>query len=136
MVKTDELNPERLWKYYQHADNLHSTRINFFLVAESLLIGVYIQLFLAKSIPSGTSFWMFIVWLFGIVVTVGWWLVNWRLSKRMQKLNDVLKDKDPAYKFYLEAVTDKWSSNIFLTFVLPLSTFILWICLLFAIFLV
>ena len=28
---------ERLWRYLEHADTLHAGRINFFLVAESML---------------------------------------------------------------------------------------------------
>ena len=40
---------ERAWSYYHHADNLQHQRHNIFVLAQTILAGVYIVIVLAEA---------------------------------------------------------------------------------------
>ncbi|MFZ3064742.1 MAG: hypothetical protein WA277_05620 [Nitrospirota bacterium] len=109
---------ERTWKYYQQADNLHSGRINFFLVAESML--------LVSFIATTSIFIKTCIGVLGIVYTSSWLHVNIRLVNRMAVLKESLKELDEIYKKYLDAVSGI-PDKVILTYVLPISTLLLWL---------
>lgn len=110
---------EKLWNYYQHADNLHSGRINFFLVIETLLIGGFLQ---------GGQKYELILAIAGLLITFIWYWVNFRLQCRMDWLTCRLKEEDSIYKGYIEDSVGfkRLPSKYFLTYILPLMFFILW----------
>ena len=110
------------WEYYRHADNLNASRVNFFLVAESMLV---------VSFVTTPSFGLRIpISILGIIFSFAWLYVTARLSKRMKYLLNSYLTKDPIYKKYMESVSCL-SSNIILSWILPISTILFWIFLIF-----
>ena len=94
---------KRAWNYHAAADNLYHQRINYFLVAESMLLFSYVTTFLNTSgfnlneIRSAIAF-------VGIIVTFSWYYVSLRLSIRMKKLKyKYLIPNDPVYWDYIES---------------------------------
>lgn len=122
------LDSERAWKYLQHADTLHSSRLNFALVAESMLV---VAFFIVPE--SLTAEWVLrlAITVLGLVYTLGWFYVNARLSVRMQVLHRHLKANDTTYHAYLTAACGPPANSV-LTWVLPLSTLGFWLVLLWA----
>ncbi len=115
---------ERAWRYYKHADDLSAGRINFFLVAESMLIISFVAL---SNEPSSLRLCIIAL---GLVYTFSWLYVNARLSKRMEVLNNHLIELDPLYTEYMDAVGGI-SSKIVLCYLLPIATIVFWLLLLF-----
>lgn len=123
--RMDEL--ERAWAYLEHASDIHSGRANFFLVAESMLV---VALFsISSELPKVDIIQLFIC-ILGIVYTIGWFYVNARLTKRMSTLHRFVMKRDPIYEKYLKS-TGGISSNIILSYILPLTMLILWVILIF-----
>jgi hypothetical protein len=123
---------DRVWGYYQHADNLRASRSNFFLVAEAMLVGAF-----ATIADTRLASLRLAISGFGIVYTICWYWVNRNLYKRMEFARDYLQKLDPFYKYHFtlpDPVTSrsriKIHSNIFLDYVLPLSTLAFWFFLL------
>jgi hypothetical protein len=123
---------DRVWGYYQHADNLRASRTNFFLVAEAMLVGAFATIADTKlaSLRLAISG-------FGIVYTVCWYWVNRNLYKRMAFARDYLQKLNPFYKYHFTLPNPKTGrsrvkihSNIFLDYILPLSTLAFWLFLL------
>ena len=119
----EELSPkdacDRAWAYYQHADNLHAGRLNFFLVAESMLITGFVTL--------GRTEIFLRVWLvcLALFYTGSWWYVNARLERRLASLIADLK-RDPIYVRYVESVGGMPAGAV-LSNSIPPVTFIFWV---------
>ena len=123
---SDKLNNsdalDRAWRYYQHADNLLAGRINFFLVAESMLIVSFMTLDIEFCLR-------FYITILGLFYTGGWFVVNIGLLKRMEFLKKRLETLDPIYESYMEVVHWGWAKYT-LTWVLPIATLFFWIAIL------
>ena len=127
--KPDQKQIDRAWQYYQDADNRHTGRINFFLVAESILLVSFVATFLIE-----TKCWgiltiqtiQFSIILMGLVFTFSWFVVNTRIARRMKLLRIEYLQHDPVYKRYIDGVSPR-ASNAFLTYFLPVSTFLFWL---------
>ena len=106
---SDKLNNsdalDRAWRYYQHADNLLAGRINFFLVAESMLIVSFMTLDIEFCLR-------FSITILGLFYTGGWFVVNIGLLKRMEFLKKKLETLDPIYKYYMEVVHWGWAKRL------------------------
>lgn len=121
-----DLDPERAWRYLQHADTLQYARQNFSMVAESMLV---VAFFTVPAGVPGPQFRLAIAFL-GAVYTLAWLYLGWRLAARMEPLHHCLKAKDPVYKVYLEAVPKHPAGKLVLVWLLPLVTLGFWVFLL------
>lgn len=124
---------KRAWDYYKHADSLHSGRINFFLVAETILLLIFFSEMSFISSESIKGVTRVLVGLSGVAYTFSWFYVNYGLSLRMKRLTNEYLKSDEVYRKYLEAANGL-SSNTFLTWILPIVTLILWLLLMAAVF--
>ncbi|MBN2570124.1 MAG: hypothetical protein JXB42_11900 [Deltaproteobacteria bacterium] len=121
---------ERAWRYYKHADDLVAGRINFFLVAESMLIVSFVTL-------ENKIFLQTCIALLGIFFTFAWFYVNGRLSLRMESLDkNYLRKLDPLYVKYIKSTENNKffnmvSSRVVLNCILPLVTIFFWVVLFF-----
>ena len=131
---------DKLWKVAfdltKHVDNLYQQRINFILVAESMLIVSFVTTLLIaiedkKLYIFGESIRIFIA-ILGMVFTFSWFYVNKRLDWRLVYLTHRFLKKSPSYsslyKEYL-AIPDKFArpnSGFFLSNILPTFIFAFW----------
>jgi hypothetical protein len=124
-VTTPEPNQDeqdRAWRYYQHADNLHAARINFFMVAESMLVVSF-----ATTVAQELVYLRYVITVLGLVYTACWFLVNRGIVRRMFQV--LLPRLDSLYREY-NAVPTRIESRIFLTYVVPIITLLFWMTLL------
>jgi len=116
---------ERATKYFQHADDIFHQRFNFFLVAESMLVVSYATVYVWNQEINPVSIAISIL---GIAFTLGWLYTNARVGERINyTIKNYMKKFDPVYHDYLTKSVRGLSSNIILAYVLPSSTFLLWI---------
>jgi len=111
---------DKAWKYYEHADNLYASRVNFFLVAESMVVVAYVTL-------QGEQ-WILrlLIAVLGFVYTYIWFDVNLRLAKRMSFLDRNFLVHDKIYVQYMKYVPKNIPSRFFLTYGLPIPTGVFW----------
>ena len=121
---SDEIN--RLWEHALHEDNLFNDRLNFFLVFESVLVGVVGVLFAqdAPSIPI-----LRFISAFGLTLTVLWLYIQ---AKQKHTL-DVLKTRAellvPEFKETIEQIRHSRflvSGTLLLAYFVPGSFAVLW----------
>lgn len=123
---------DRVWAYLKHADNLHAGRVNFFLVAESMLAVSFVVAWSSNNVNDKLHI-LNIIAVLGIWYTSGWLYVNVRLDRRKDWLHNKLKELDPTiYGPFLASVGGISASTI-LSWVLPLLTLIFWVALLCAV---
>ena len=111
------------WTYFIHADNLMTGRVNFFLVAEAMLVAAFVTL------PAIESYLRILICVLALVYTASWFYVNVRLAKRMAVLIPKMKE-DPLFQAFLDAGRGPSARSV-LCYVLPLSTLVFWILLLY-----
>ena len=115
---------DRAWRYLQNADNISSGRINFFLVAESMLILSFMTL------KPDRVYLRLLVIALGLIYTLAWFYLLLRLSKRMDMLyTRYLRQLDPVYKEYIEAAPNRELAKVVVYYLLPLSTAAFWLLL-------
>lgn len=119
--KKDLEETERAYKYFKHADDHYATRINFFLVAESMLVISFVTIMLHGFWTIGIA-----ISLVGIIFTCSWLYTNARLEKRFRHMIEKYLRNDPLYKDYYTSAGGK-KSTFFLTYMLPISIILLWI---------
>jgi hypothetical protein len=129
---TIEEQIEKAWSYHAHADNIQTARVNFFLVAESMLVVSFATVVQADK-PLGV-FLRFAIVMLGMIYTAGWFVINLSIIQRMHFLRDTYLMKDRLYIEYWNAFKffNKWSdiSGLFIIYVLPLSVLFFWLILL------
>jgi len=114
---------ERAYKYFKHADDHYAQRINFFLVAESMLVISFVTSLTNSSILPEIGLAISII---GLIFTSIWLYTNARLEIRtIYMIKNHLK-KDDLYREYLTS-TGGWFSKSLLTYTLPISMNLLWI---------
>lgn len=127
-MKEDEKKDriDKLWQHGLHEDSVFNERLNFFLVFETVLLGVVGMLFGSANSTEG------IIKLFvtlGFVLTLMWMYVQARQKSVVEGLRQTLRELDKGYD---EAITQRdskrWpiSSTWLLTYFIPLSVLLIW----------
>jgi hypothetical protein len=130
-LETEQIS--RLWEHFWHLDNNFYNRLNFFLVFESVLLGVVGLLY---SRPNGSILVLKLIMLLGFSLTVLWGYVQARQKYLLDDLVEQVKAVAPEYRMTLERRKHaKWpiSSVWLLAYIVPLLVALIW--LLFLIFL-
>jgi hypothetical protein len=114
------------WEAYKQADNLYHQRFNFFLVAESMLVVSFATTFSSGCLNINPI--RLVITLLGMVFTFSGFYVNNGINYRMIYLREkYLRRCNQTYKNYLESVEGLTiPSSFFMTYLLPLATFVFW----------
>lgn len=89
-----EKDVEFVWSWLLHEDNLLTNRVNFFLVAESMLVAAYATLITSHHLIVASH----VVEAVGIVIAAMWWYVSrWSLRKTFWRLRAVARKGLPIY---------------------------------------
>lgn len=125
MIDNQEI--ERLWQYRTQAENVFYQRINFFLVAESMLLVAYATV-LSKENFLFTAITIITI---GILLTVIWLIVNHRQKITVDHVRNYIIDKLPEYRSLRQNRPKSFiSSWILMTYLVPLLLIFSWITLL------
>ena len=130
----DNLNPDqitRLWEHGLHEDKIFNERLNFFLVFESVLIGVVASLY---STPTPKMFVVKAIVIFGLLLTLVWGLQA-RQKFILDSLKARLKEAVPEYSKTVEKrERGKWPISVtaLLTYAIPALVTLIWVVLLFS----
>jgi len=119
---------EHLWTYRNHVDQEFFTRLNFFLVFESILIGATINLVTKTSAPTLV---IRIIEIAGLVITAVFWYAQVRSKYVLDKLAELCDIHIPEYRQF--RARNRWpiSSMKLLAWGIPPVIAIIWICTLF-----
>lgn len=120
---------ERRWRHLLHEDTVFTNRVNFFLVAESMLFvsyGTIINALQPNIIVICT------IAILGIIFTLAWMFVNGRQKYNLEKLKRKVEEVDPDYKD-TRMGRAPGSATLVLAYILPGATLIAWIVMLFSI---
>jgi hypothetical protein len=111
------------WHWLLHEDNLLASRVNFFLVAESMFLAAFATLLAADRTSAAL-----VVDLAGISVAVMWWHVaRWSLRKTFWKLRAIVRTGKPLYDEVCAGRRSRFTGHRVLTELLPLTTVATWI---------
>jgi hypothetical protein len=122
----------RLWEHGLHEDKVFNERLNFFLVFESVLIGVVASLY---NTPTPKILVVKIVVVFGLLLTIVWGYVQARQKFILDNLKARLKEVAPEYSKTVERrKTEKWPISVtaLLTYATPALVALIWIVMLFS----
>jgi hypothetical protein len=113
---------------YYHANRMYHQRVNFFLVAESMLVVSFITSI--TNLVTGLEnikFVRVVIALLGLIFTISWFYVNKRLDWRLTYLNTNYMKKFRIYENYLDSVgRHTLHSGLFMSNILPATTFFFW----------
>jgi hypothetical protein len=126
----DALN--RLFEYTLHEENLFTTHHNFFLVFESVLLGVVAMLLTAKT-PSSLHL-VQIISILGLISALVWGYIQIRMKWILGHLRKKLRIALPEYKQVIEELDKTWwplRITWLLTYIIPLIVVTIWFFLLF-----
>lgn len=127
----DSEQTRRLWEFRLHLNGNFYNRLNFFLVFESVLLGV-VGLLYSKPQPPVLVVKMMI--LLGLSLTVIWGYIQARQKYLLDDLDAHVKAVAPEYEAFLERrKRSRWpvSSKWLLTYVVPALIAFVWLVLLF-----
>ncbi|GHO98503.1 hypothetical protein KSF_085510 [Reticulibacter mediterranei] len=130
-LETEQIS--RLWEHFLHLDTNFYNRLNFFLVFESVLLGVVGLLY---SRPNGSLLGLKLIMLLGFSLTILWGYIQARQKYLLDDLAEQVKTVAPEYRMTLERRKHaKWpvSSVWLLAYIVPILVALIW--LLFLIFL-
>jgi len=125
LKKADEKAKQRMWEHGLHEDNVFNERLNFFLIFESVSLGVIGALFTHS--PENDESLRFLS-LFGLIVTLLWLYVQ----ARQKYVLDSIKARDsaalPDYAFILQ-IRRRWplSTTWLMTYFLPFLILAMWL---------
>jgi hypothetical protein len=128
-LSTEQKN--RLWEHHLHADDVLYNRLNFFLVFQSVLLGVVGVLY-SKSISEMVVLRIIII--LGIIVTIIWGYAQARQKYVLDRSRARIQEVLPEYQAIVEdRERGKWpfSSVKLLTYCIPPLIMFVWIALLF-----
>jgi hypothetical protein len=134
-LNNDQLN--RLWTHAIHEDDVFNHRLNFFLVFESVLLGVVGVLFgvlYNKSLPTKPLLASIIV--LGLLLTFFWGYLQARQQDDYKVVAARLREADPEYREYRTTIAQleqrKWPipAMSLLTYGVPFVVVLMWICIL------
>lgn len=121
----------RLWEYRLHLDNNFYNRLNFFLIFESVLIGMVGVLY---SRPSPSMIVVRLVILLGFSLTVIWGYVQARQMYILYSIHELVQEIAPEYKLaFVRRDRRKWPipSMWLLAYAVPCLVALVWLLLLF-----
>jgi hypothetical protein len=124
-LETEQIS--RLWEHFWHLDNNFYNRLNFFLVFESVLLGV---VGLLNSRPNGSILVLKLIMLLGFSLTVLWGYVQARQKYLLDDLTEQVKAVASEYRITLERRKQaKWpiSSVWLLAYIVPLLVALIWL---------
>jgi hypothetical protein len=128
-LDSDQIN--RLWQHAAHSQNRFDNRLNFFLVFESVLLGVVGVLY---SRPSPAKIMLIALICLGFVLTFFWGYIQARERYLLNDLEAQLKEVAPEYReTMMRRERTKWpiSSTLLLAYGVPSLVAIIWIVLFF-----
>ena len=115
---------ERAWKYHESANHLFAQRVNFFLVAESMLVVSFVSVITCNKNLYEINL---AIASLGFVITFIWFFINARLSIRIKKLKDDYLNHDVVYQSYMNSVQPNHLGIRSLAYYLPNSIMMFWI---------
>lgn len=129
-LKPEEIN--RLWQHGMHEDKMFNDRLNFFLIFESVLLGVVGSLY-GKQ-PSAMKPILVVLAILGLALTIIWSFIQAKQRSTLKTLMRLLEDNLPEFKeTWDELRTKKWrrvSGTWVLTYLIPFLVAVVWIALL------
>jgi hypothetical protein len=124
-LNNDQIN--RLWEHRLHVDNEFYSRLNFFLVFESVLMGVVGVLY---SSPHPVMFVLRAISILGFCITLVWVYVQARHKYLLDTLNARCSEIIPEYRETIDYwKKTKWpfSTRWLLAYVIPVLVVAVWI---------
>ncbi|WP_022669474.1 hypothetical protein [Desulfospira joergensenii] len=112
------------WDVFKHIDSIREGRTNFFLVAEAMMITAYMAL------NPSEDFLRVTIGILGLIYTGAWFFISLRQSNRL----DYIGKEELLNSSFLLGVVKAGKSipgKHIMNYVLPVSTFVFWIVLLF-----
>jgi hypothetical protein len=125
----DQIN--RLWDYKLHLENIYYNRHNFFLVFESVMLGVVGVLF-SRSNPERLV--LKVIAILGLSLTIVWGYAQARQVQIIDDLETFLEGVVPEYRpAWRRWNRLKWPSRTMwiLTYIVPILVALVWIVFLF-----
>src|SRR5690349_9326324 len=92
-LENDQLN--RLWSHKQHVDNLFYERLNYFLIFESILLGIVGVLY---SRPGSVVIMLKMITLLGLLITIIWLYIQARNKYIRDVVGRRARELIPEYK--------------------------------------
>ncbi len=89
---------ERIWQHALHEENVFNDRLNFFLLAEAMLLVFYATTMGDVSIPT-----LEVIAALGILLTAFWILINVRQASDLRQAVARMKQCLPDYAHYIDA---------------------------------
>ncbi len=135
LVNLDNEQLRRLWEHRLHVDNEFYSRLNFFLIFESVLLGVVGALY-SKTNQAMLVLRVFVI--LGLCITLVWAYVQARQKYFLDAINAQCREIMPEYRATVENWNKtKWplSTRWLLAYVLPTLIAFVWIILIFLFFL-
>src|SRR5205807_1999665 len=123
----DSRQIDRLWEYRLHLINIFYNRLNFYLIFESVLLGIIGVLY---SRPNPTTSVLRLLDFIGIAITIVWIYIMARQKYSLNILNKNMREVVPEYKVYREGIEKvKWPfSTVSLeAYLIPAIIALLWI---------
>ena len=125
----------RLWEYKLQVDNEFYSRLNFFLIFESVLIGAVGALY---SKTNQVMLVLRVIAFLGLCITLVWAYVQARHKYLLDAINALCREKMPEYKATIEYFNKtKWplSTRWLLAYVIPTLIVLVWVILIILFFL-
>jgi len=131
-LEPDQIN--RLWEHGQHEDTVFNDRLTFFLIFESVLIGLVGMLYSSNKQIALMKWVLIIIVCFGLLITIFWGYIQARQRSLLHRLIERLEDHLPEFKETYEPLDRKrWrrlSGTWLLTYPIPLLVAGIWVALL------
>ena len=127
----DNEQVRRLWEYRLHINSNYYNRLNFFLVFESVLLGVVGVLY---SKPGSAALLVKMIILLGLSLTVIWGYAQGRIKYLLDYIDEQVAKVAPEFKVTQEErKRSRWfiSSKWLLTYIIPILVALVWFVLLF-----
>jgi hypothetical protein len=135
-VKLTSEEASRLWQHGIHEENILNSRLNFFLVLESILLGVVAMLF-GQNPPATNQNFILRAFLFlGLALTIVWAYIAARQKYVFDSLRKRVRETLPEYAETIkirEQVRWPFSNLSLLSYVVPAIFILIWIALQFAV---
>jgi small-conductance mechanosensitive channel len=116
---------EKLWQYKMHEEDIFYQRLNFFLVAESMLFVAYTTLFAS---PRSIFSVIIVLSTLGSILTLVWIYVS---SRQLNVMRQIAKESQEAVNVYarIREERSKWpvSSTKLLAYFVPLVVLLAWL---------
>lgn len=122
----------RLWEHGLHEENVFNDRLNFFLIFESVLLGVVGMLYSKQ--PAVMKSVLVIMACLGFLITIIWGYIQARQRSILKRLIERLEQHLPEFReTHAVLKRKKWrrlSSTVLLAHVIPLLISLVWLALL------